>query len=99
MVVFNELNEENYEKIAALMLGELKEPLNEKGIRLSWTDEVCAYLAKKSNSGVRGARELRNVIRREIEDKIADIIIDNSDENISGISVETKDDTLEIKYI
>ena len=99
VVVFNELSGENYEKIAALMLGELVAPLDERGIRLTWSDEVCAYLAKKSDGGARGARELRNVIRREIEDEIANIIIDHSDEKIIGISLGMLDGKIELKYI
>ena len=99
VVVFNELSYENYEKIANLMLTELVEPLDEKGIRLTWSDEVCAYLAKKSDGGVRGARELRNVIRREIEDEIANIIIEHSDEQLMGISLTMTDGKIDLKYI
>lgn len=99
VVVFNELTYENYEKIANLMLTELVEPLNEKGIRLTWSDEVCKYLAEKSDGGVRGARELRNVIRREVEDEIANIIIDNSDSGLSGISLTVSDGKIALKYI
>ena len=99
VIAFNDLSYENYEKIAALMLTELVSPLEERGIRLTWSDEVCAYLAGKSDGGVRGARELRNVIRREIEDEIANIIIDNSDEGISAISLSMSEGKIELKYI
>ncbi len=99
VVVFNELSEDNYVKIADLLLNELVEPLADKGIRLTWNDEVCAYLGKKATGGARGARELRNVIRREVEDEIANIIIAHSDENVCGISITVNGEKLELKYI
>ena len=99
VVVFNELNLESLTKIADLLLNELVEPLNDKGIRLTWGDGVCEYLAKKASGGARGARELRNVIRREVEDEIATIIIDNSSQPICGISLTLSDEKLDIKYI
>ena len=99
VVVFNELDLENLTKIADLLLSELVEPLKDKGIRLTWGDGVCAYLAEKSSGGTRGARELRNVIRREVEDEIATIIIDNSDMGVCGISLTMVDGKLDIKYI
>ncbi|MDD6021083.1 MAG: AAA family ATPase [Oscillospiraceae bacterium] len=99
VIVFNELTEEDYTKIADLLLNELVEPLKDKGIRLTWSSGVCGYLAKKAEGGASGARELRNVIRREVEDEIANIIIDRCDENICGISIDVGDGKLELKYI
>ncbi len=99
VVVFNELTNGDYQKIAGLLLGELVEPLKDKGIRLTWNDEVCAYLAKKADGGARGARELRNVIRREVEDEIATIIIDHTDESICGISLTVANDKISLEYI
>ena len=74
-------------KIAALMLDELKEAMTEKLITLEYDQSVCDYLAKKCDGGKRGARELRNAIRREIENKIVDLVIENSEGSISSISV------------
>ena len=97
--VFNSLTEKDYEKIAVLLLKELQESLREKPIELSWTDAVPAYLAKKAVGGKRGARDLRNIIRKEIEDKIASIIIDNYEESISAISIEVNENKLEMKFL
>ena len=99
IAVFNSLTEKDYEKIAVLLLKELQESLREKPIELSWTDAVPAYLAKKAVGGKRGARDLRNIIRKEIEDKIASIIIDNYEESISAISIEVNEDKLEMKFL
>ena len=91
VVVFNDLTDDNYDKIAELMLGELKEPLADKGITLTWDDGVPAEIRKRMDSHVRGARDLRNVIRRSIEDKIADMIIDADGAPVTAISITSED--------
>ena len=53
---------------------------------------MCDYLAEKCDGGKRGARELRNLIRREIENKIVDIIVDNAEGSISAITASAKDE-------
>ncbi len=92
VAVFNSLTVEDYRKISDLLLDELKTSLKEKAIDFKWNEEVNDYLAKKSEGGSRGARDLRNLIRKEIEDEIANIIIDNADTPVSAIAVEVKDD-------
>ena len=87
IVVFSPLNEESLCKIAAIMLDELKESLAERLIKLSYDQSVCKYLAVKCGGGKRGARELRNVIRREIENKAVDIIVESGEGNLKGLSV------------
>ena len=99
VAVFNNLTEEDYVKIAELLLSELKESLQEKFIEFKWTDEVKAYLANKAHGGSRGARDLRNLIRKEIEDEIANIIIDNADSVITAIAAEIKDEKLTLSHI
>ena len=91
IVVFNDLDEEAFKKIAVLMLDEFKEPLRDKDIDFSYTDEAVAQLAKDSIGGVRGARDLRNNIRRKVEDKIAQMIIDNIDTPLTSITVDAED--------
>ena len=92
IVVFSPLSEETLEKISALMLDELKDALKEKLIDLSYDNSVCSYFAKKCVGSKRGARELRNSIRREIENKIVDIIVDNSEGSIKTIKVSAESD-------
>ena len=99
VAVFNNLTEEDYVKIAELLLSELSESLSEKFIEFKWTDEVKAYLANKAHGGSRGARDLRNLIRKEIEDEIANIIIDNADSVITAIAAEIKDEKLTLSHI
>ena len=80
IVVFRQLSKKDFEGIAALMLDEMKEPLEEKNITLTYTDEALALIAEKSHGKPYGARDIRRVIRQEIEDKIAEIIIDRASE-------------------
>ena len=98
IVVFSPLSEDALSKIAALMLDELKEALSEKLIELSYNDDTCKYLAQKCAGGKRGARELRNYIRREIEAKIVDIVIDNPEGSISIVTVTAKNGELDISF-
>ena len=98
IVVFSPLSEDALSKIAALMLDELKEALSEKLIELIYDEAACKYLAAKCAGGKRGARELRNYIRREIEAKIVDIVIDNPEGSISSVTVKAQNNELAIDF-
>ncbi|MCQ2488753.1 MAG: ATP-dependent Clp protease ATP-binding subunit [Clostridia bacterium] len=97
VVLFNDLTEENYADIAKLMLSELEEPLRDKGITLKYAEDVPMAIVKKMDSGVRGARDLRNVIRRNIEDKIADIIIEADGTPVTCIEVSVSNEEIVVK--
>jgi len=97
VVVFSPLSNESLVKISALMLDELKPVLKEKGIELKYTKKAAEKLAELAGGGKRGARDLRRVIRKNVEDKIAVEIIGNS--LISGISIDCVKDKIEIAAI
>ncbi len=78
IVVFRDLTKENYAEIAALTLDEMKEPLAEKDITLEYTKKALELIAEKAFGKSYGARDIRRVIRQEIEDSIADIIIEKA---------------------
>ena len=99
IAVFNALGEEDYQKISVLLLDELKGSLKEKPIELTWSEAVPKYLASKAVGGKRGARDLRNIIRKEVEDKIASIIIDNSEVGVSAITIDEKNGKLDLKFL
>ena len=88
IVYFTPLTQENFRDIAQLMLGELVEPMKERGIDFSWTPGAAEALAEKAFGGKRGARDLRNAVRREVEDKAAALIVDHCDTPLSAIRVE-----------
>ncbi len=90
IVVFNPLTEDNYADIAALMLDEMKEPLAEKGIAFSYDRQACECIAHKSYNQKLGARDIRRVIRSEVEDKIAELLIDELKIDTTQIKLTTK---------
>lgn len=94
VVVFNQLTEENYAEIAGLMLDEMKQPLEEKGITLRYNDEALKLIAHKSYNQKLGARDIRRVIRNEVEDKIADLLIDKGEDAVRAIGISVKDGEL-----
>ena len=74
-VVFQPLSEESFTKIAGLMLGELKTSMAQKNLTLEWDDALVAALVKKAFGGRFGARDLRGHVRREVEDKVAELMV------------------------
>ena len=92
VVVFRALTQEDYEKIAVLMLTELVEPLQDKGIRFTWEEGVPAILAQKAFGGKRGARDLRNLIRRRVEDQVASLMVERCDDPVKSICVSANDE-------
>ena len=94
VIVFRPLDVEDYKKIAALMLDEYVASLKEKGIALTYNQEVCAYLAEKSIHGQSGARDLRNNIRRMVEDKLAMVLVERGEGAISGVALSVQDGEL-----
>lgn len=95
IVVFNPLTEENFAGIAGLMLDEMKSPLKEKHISLRYTDEALKAIAHKAYGQKLGARDIRRVIRNEVEDKIAELLIDKGEGAVSAVAISA--DNGEIK--
>lgn len=76
VIVFNSLKKDDFVMIADLMLSEYVPTLEEKHIKFTFDEKVCQLLAEKSCNGASGARDLRNTIRREVEEKIANAMIE-----------------------
>ena len=96
IICFNRLSEENFRSIAGIMLGELRENLEEHGVALRWDESVIDHLVKTSYSVTYGARNLRRTIQREIEDGIAEKIIDSYEAPLSSIFLRAVDGKIEI---
>ena len=92
VVCFNRLTEEDFRQIAAIMLGELRDSLAERGVELIWEDSLVDYLVKKSYSIAYGARNLRRTIQKDVEDPIAEAIIDSFVEPIHRIRIAAADE-------
>ena len=95
VVVFKPLSLEAYNGIAHLMIGEMKEPLLEKNITLNVTDAAYDLVAKKASGGKFGGRDVRRIVRKDIEDKVANIIVD-ADGNVSEINVDADCDEIKV---
>ena len=90
IVAFSKLSLSDYEKIAKLMLNDLKKVIDDKGIEFSFDDSVCKYIAEISTQGKSGARDIRNNIRKRIEDRVVDIIIESGETAPDKITVTVK---------
>ena len=87
IIIFNKLTFDNFEKIAKIMLDELVPSLKDKGIDLVYEDSVPVYLAKKAYGSKKNARGLRDAVRRDIEEKLANTIVFNNDIDIKKITL------------
>ena len=92
IVIFNKLTFDNFEKIAKIMLDELVPSLKDKGIELVYEDSVPVYLAKKAYGSKKNARGLRDAVRRDIEEKLANTIVFNNDIDIKKITLTGTDE-------
>ena len=97
VVVFDPLTEEDYGKIAALMLDEMREPLEEQGISLAYKPAATALIAKKAYGKKLGGRDIRKVIREEVEDPLAEIMVEKGESGIKLVLVDAQDDKLIVK--
>ncbi|MBQ3824001.1 MAG: ATP-dependent Clp protease ATP-binding subunit, partial [Clostridia bacterium] len=79
IVVFDPLSKESFEKIAALVLNEQKAALSERGIALSWSDDVVRKIAESSYSEEYGARNVRRTVLKEVEDRLVDEVLKNGE--------------------
>lgn len=97
IVVFRNLTKPDFEKIAALMLDEMKQPLAEKNITLQYDAAALAAIAEEAYGKPYGARDIRRVIRQIVEDQIASLIIAHSTE-IHTLLVSAKDGKVEVTF-
>ena len=96
IVYFNQLSEENFKDIAVLMLKELVGTLKEKDINFTWDDSLLDYLVKKSYSAAYGARNLRRLIQKELEDAIAVRLIEGYQTPVSQLKAVSDGEKLEL---
>jgi len=96
IAVFNPLTQANFEKIGELMLGELKEPLAEKGISFSYDQAALVLLAQQSFGHKGGARDLRKTIRKDVEDKICTLLVEQYNQQPTVIKVTAQDNEIQV---
>lgn len=86
IVIFRQLNEDDFVKISAIMLNEYVSSLEEKGIKFKFDKKAQKWLAHTAIGHKSAARDLRNLIRKEVEDKIATALISQHND-IKSISL------------
>jgi hypothetical protein len=99
IITFRSLDEEDFKRIARIMLSDLKDALAERNITFKFTEEVCDFVAEKSFSRKFGARNMRRFIQTEIEDKLAEAMIFVIKGNISMAAVSIKDNEIKVDCI
>ena len=88
IVVFRYLDEKNFESIAVIMLNDLKTVIEDKGIEFEYTESVVRLIASESFSSKYGARNMRRYIQKNVEDEIANIIIERFEDNLKKITLD-----------
>ena len=99
IITFNRLTEDNFLGIADIMLEELRGSLADRGLTLTWNEELRQLLVKKAYSVTYGARNLRRTIQKELEDPISEVIIDSFENPISSIAVRVEEDQVKLDVI
>ena len=97
IITFNHLSQENFLRIADIMLNELRTSLESRGLSFTWDDSIRDYLAKEAYSMTYGARNLRRTIQRSLEDPISEVIIDSFEKPISTIHADMENDEVKLK--
>ena len=85
IVVFSKLDKNALKEIAELNLNELKSALLDKGIDFTFTKKLSEHFADECFEGKNGARNIRNSIRQNIEDKIINEIIKNGEGKLKTV--------------
>ena len=96
VIYFHQLTEENFRDIARIMLDELKTSLSDKGFGFMYDDSVVDVLVKKSYSAAYGARNLRRCIQKELEDPMANLIIDAFENPITQLKATAEDGQIKL---
>ena len=99
IVCFNQLSEDNFRGIADIMLAELQQSLEGRGIAFTWDESVKDYLVKKSYSVAYGARNLRRAIQTDLEDPIAERIIKSYVDPFRSNKATCEDGTIMLETI
>ena len=96
IITFNTLSFDNFEKIARIMLEELKESLKDKAIELEFDDSVPVFIAKEAYGSKKNARGIRDSVRRNVEDQLASAIVFNQNITIKAFHLNA-DEKINVK--
>lgn len=99
IIAFHQLSKEDFAQIAGILLGDLRDSLSQRGIRLTWDDKLVGYLVEKGYSLKFGARNLRRLTEREIENALAMEVISAGEHGLSGAHLSAGDGELRVQTI
>ncbi len=99
IIIFHELTEADFQAIARLMIDEYVDSLKERNITLKYDNTVLSWLADHAIGGKSGARDLRNLIRKKIEDQIAALLVTHYDQQVTGIAITVENDEIKLNSI
>ena len=97
VIVFRPLDVDDYTQIAKLLMEEYVGSLKERGITFTYDDKAARWLAEHSIGGKSGARDLRNLIRREVEDRLASAIVNQGDGALSAVAITADEAGLQMQ--
>ena len=98
IVVFRQLDENDYRKICRLLMKEYVESMAERNVKLIIDDSAVEFLAASAIGGEASARDLRNIIRKEVEDKLANLVIETAGD-LPGELIVTTEETDGVKSV
>ena len=99
IIIFHELTGTDFQAIARLMIDEYVDSLKERNITLKYDNTVLSWLADHAIGGKSGARDLRNLIRKKIEDQIAALLVTHYDQQVTGIAITVENDEIKLNSI
>lgn len=99
VVAFNQLSEQDFMQIASILLVQLQEALAQRQIRLTWDDALLTYLVAKAFSVKYGARNLRRLIEKEVENALANEIVSAYDRPIAGAHVRVEQEKVQVSTV
>jgi ATP-dependent Clp protease ATP-binding subunit ClpA len=99
IVSFNQLTKEDFQRIAAILLGDLRDSMAKKDIRLTWDDSLLSYLTDQSYSVRYGARSLRRTVEKEVENALAVAVISAGEHPITGAHISVVDGALKVETV
>ena len=98
IVVFRALDENDYTRIAGLLLDEIKGPMQEKGILFGYDEEAARLIARKSFGDRSGGRAIRRTIRREVEDRIAELLVESAGNPPAMLKITAEGDEIRLLH-
>ncbi|MCT7487813.1 AAA family ATPase [Aliarcobacter cryaerophilus] len=94
IVIFEQLGIDAISNIVDILFNNIKKKVEEKGIKISLTNEAKEYIAKVGFDPVYGARPLKRAIYEIVEDKLAELILEDSIGDGSSVEFDIKNDEI-----